>query len=1586
MPGRLGKRRGSVHGQHNENVTPHLTLAPIEVAVGGDDPARSSLSKNYSIFSIGTDAPETPTLRGGAAVDHTSLSRSSGVTALLRPTSEVPAAVAAGLLLQPLSLSSNASPRLTHSSLTHSDWASYVEFTGVPEAGGLRDVNEGAAQQNASSLPVLTTISFPAARNASRSVGGGSASPPAVSAAAAAATPIPTGDAPPAGASTTTMHGMSATSPNSCSPSRSMTLLERRNNRERSMISLSCPSGLNVETLQASMQDTGMAAVEAQETTSLLTHGWSKTVASAALLGDFEVPRTRSTSDAVEKSSTDRSDGGSSATPHLFPDQQAPLASPAFRRVGTAAYRRAGPALPLNAAYAESAPSASPITPAAQGWAFAEAASKTLDAIPGAIKVASYNILASRLASTDLYPHCPPSVLSEDYRINRVKEELRQVDPDILLVEEISVSVHEELLGPYLKSALGLEGNHAVITDRNGQPRCSTRLPTATSATPSQKGPSSTRKKVDGFNLAVLRGTGGVANTPVTPASPSYAARAAGDPHAVAAGGEGKGNSSLPPLVGTGSSATRSQPQCGNGSLSGAPAIGGKSSRSPLRSRAPPSLSSLGATFTTSDTTNSTPPPSSHGDRLQGSNSALELKSIAAGVTAAAPSDGTRRSPRKRPVSDPLPSPSLPAAPDVSAANGGAESHRRVEMDGVAVYYKANRFRVLEVVPVYFNAIAAAEGRLTPYEHQKLQVNSHNVALLTVLLDTQAPGLQHVYIIAAVHFIWQRTNAQLWQAHQLMCALEELRSRYSRVEADLATAAAPRHSLRVDNLPTQPPSLAETPLCHEIGARNGVRRELPKPASPRRRHSVPSGIATGPPDTTAESIRTATAADGGNVHNATASLGTADRPPWRRESVVSASTTMGGVLVTCVIGGDFNSDRNGPVMEYLRTGCVPEGVQVMDYWKAATPLASPLCETANAMEEKRVDTVRNSIGEEERSAEEKQPAPLPLPPALRSIVAHTPPERPQTVCMPRLDVSTLPHPNSSSSSSFGSPPSPVQPSMQPRRQTQSPLGTFDDDTPLLAEAAADAVALQPSTPPRHRQSQPFPSRTRDLVSALVDSAASTPESEAAAVPNDAPVHVVSAAPAVSPRSTAESPHRVPSLSHFRFGRTSPSPITSPDSDSMAEVAEHSSVAPPVRATTASVSPARTRCRSHDSQSSLSHSSRRHKAYRSSSRTNNENPLIGSAGSTSLYSRRRASVEAPRSAGSSALMDFAPGNKSASCSHSVSEYESVLSNPFGTGGCSMRLPQHVHNDTPSAESSVTWWMSEEGQGPGQQQKPLPPTPVRRRSYTPGRLQRLTPTLLSPSPNSSVEISTLATPGKADPPAKQHTVSSPANGSSGDSWGIFGSLIHPQLSQMDNCEAPPAPRAGAKRRPANHNATHTVSGASTNGTCADGPPASPQAPRQHRIDAEGGAGTMRTTTTTSATNSVERYFSPVEKGPLSPSSSSDSVSSHEMPWPAALGEAAPFKPALGLIDDVDHALRLSDAYAPYCHRHPSRVSAVNPSTNAEGKVLDHILYEDEHVVCGAVLRLGVRQELPNARVPSDHYMIGAVLVPIQELHHS
>ncbi|RNF10060.1 putative trans-sialidase [Trypanosoma conorhini] len=82
---------------------------------------------------------------------------------------------------------------------------------------------------------------------------------------------------------------------------------------------------------------------------------------------------------------------------------------------------------------------------------------------------------------------------------------------------------------------------------------------------------------------------------------------------------------------------------------------------------------------------------------------------------------------------------------------------------------------------------------------------------------------------------------------------------------------------------------------------------------------------------------------------------------------------------------------------------------------------------------------------------------------------------------------------------------------------------------------------------------------------------------------------------------------------------------------------------------------------------------------------------------------------------------------------------------------------------------------------------------------------------------------------------------------------------------------------------------------------------------------------------------------------------------------------------ITDTVEHALAFSDSYATYRERHPRHVSTVNPSSNGEGGVLDHILVDERHVVCTSVMRLSGYTELPTKDCPSDHYPVGVTILP-------
>lgn len=110
--------------------------------------------------------------------------------------------------------------------------------------------------------------------------------------------------------------------------------------------------------------------------------------------------------------------------------------------------------------------------------------------------------------------------------------------------------------------------------------------------------------------------------------------------------------------------------------------------------------------------------------------------------------------------------------------NEGSKLRTRPEMEGVCIFYLKDRFVHCETVPIRFNEIAASDNCLTQREERLIRVRSHNVALISVLRDRQAPGI--TYVVATVHLTWQHTECQLWQVHHVLQKMEQLKLKYER--------------------------------------------------------------------------------------------------------------------------------------------------------------------------------------------------------------------------------------------------------------------------------------------------------------------------------------------------------------------------------------------------------------------------------------------------------------------------------------------------------------------------------------------------------------------------------------------------------------------------------------------------------------------------------------------------------------------------------------------------------------------------------------------------------------------------------------
>ncbi|KAK7200978.1 endonuclease/exonuclease/phosphatase-like protein [Novymonas esmeraldas] len=1533
-----------------ESAMPHSRGGVVEVERVSSSVDPSVIQQGFSLH-----AP------GNAMSTSTVVSHSSNVSSLVAATPDVnvgdfqPRQTLPNAIHSRLSGNGEAGGGLRSHGVSGSDLVSFVE---PRNSRSCADVSAVSAVSDDQPLPMLTAIPFSTVSSVNQSTGNNDNN-------GGAGVAGDGGGGRSGSSAATAAAGMagSNSSPSVSLAGRSLTLLERRTNRERSAMSLSCLSGLNVEKLQEGMRDTS-STVNAREAPVAAPQGWSKTVASAALLSSYVMPAL----------------AGSPSGP--APPSATPSARPSTGQYHGHAQRPSG------------GPTATASAPTA------------VDTIPGAIKVVGYNILASRLASTDLYPTCAPSVLSEEYRLGLIKEELRRVNPDILLLEEISVAVHERALGPFLKVTLGMEGHHVVITDRDGTPRCAPLTPHSKTAAGFSGGlanlfgfPSSAKPKPNSASLTAspIGGGGGGGGGGAVSAS-ATARRMSAMSSAVGGSSTGDGScvgrvcsftdedsanagTHLPQLAKTDSSPRYSR--CGSGGgarrypggVCNTPAIRQKRGEAVPQLQqlqpdlSPPQLetscSSLGDARVKSDA-------AATEDSMQRSYSAIEFTQ---GAVARA----------KRQASSRLLRPSMPtlsmgsdAPPAVLRAEAAVEGlhHRRVEMDGVSIFYKAARFRLLEVVPVPFNRLAAAERRLTRYEHNKLQVNSHNVALVVVLQDTQVIGTPRVYVVAAVHFIWQRVNAQLWQAHQLLCVMEELKHKYSKGYVDLVYPAG-RGSVAYDGGVTQPPSIIDTPLMRE-----GTRRymtddtatlqpsmptplppQLPRTPSARRRSVALSRATTTATATTATTEMSDVAVDSGasSFFNVVSS----ERVPGRH-----LGTACCAAAVTCVIGGDFNSERSGPVMEYIRTGTVPGGSEVMQYWHAPQSKSPvPLDRTDE----------RAGGGAAGRDGLATLP---PTPPPL--LTASVP-----TVCGVAVTKKREPagSPCSHSSSSVGSPPSPTQPSMRPRRATQSPPPGSGDAASYASAAAAAAAAavgaagggaclLQPFTPQQKRPRNLYSSRVSESLLSPVEAAVNPPK-----LRRDLPsAGTVTAAP-LTPQKTHGNRSSGAALRYSHRGCTSlsTSPATSSLMDTPSRVGgQVSGCSAGGSVPTVAVTP------SPHVLSALSSSlGRRGGGGGSEGQLPLPPPLLrGSkggaavpavagpaAGHTSsvspqqsgdymtacpttdeLHARRRTSPDIFMGVDSSPL-DY-------SRSHSATEYASVLSTALAPG-CAMRLAVHRRHDTPSLESGEAGWEDED---------------VHRPAPASGHAtDGTTSTQASPLQDRVAGWGVSGSSGTELNLRRRHRLHDGAaaadadivDGGGGGRRRVaslnFGSLTdEAPLSSYGDLVTPACPRSRPKRRP-------FASG------CASDAATSSSLP-QH-------AGRHVSSVTSPQQPVSELDFDTVSSGTSTPPPPVSLACASTL-WPGPLGAAA--VPPLPLIDDVTHGIRFCDAYAPYCYRHPSKVSAVNPSTNMEGKVLDHILYEDEHVLCGGVLRLGERQELPNARVPSDHYMIGSVLVPLQELH--
>lgn len=117
-----------------------------------------------------------------------------------------------------------------------------------------------------------------------------------------------------------------------------------------------------------------------------------------------------------------------------------------------------------------------------------------------------------------------------------------------------------------------------------------------------------------------------------------------------------------------------------------------------------------------------------------------------------------------------------------SDAGGGggipiSENVARPEFEGVAIFFRKNRFEVQEHLPIKFNIIAARDSNLEIGEKSRLAIKSHNVGVVSVLKDLRT---NDILIVACTHAYWDwtRPECQLWQMITLLKELEDLNATY----------------------------------------------------------------------------------------------------------------------------------------------------------------------------------------------------------------------------------------------------------------------------------------------------------------------------------------------------------------------------------------------------------------------------------------------------------------------------------------------------------------------------------------------------------------------------------------------------------------------------------------------------------------------------------------------------------------------------------------------------------------------------------------------------------------------------------------
>ena len=108
----------------------------------------------------------------------------------------------------------------------------------------------------------------------------------------------------------------------------------------------------------------------------------------------------------------------------------------------------------------------------------------------------------------------------------------------------------------------------------------------------------------------------------------------------------------------------------------------------------------------------------------------------------------------------------------ISPSSGETKS----DIEGLAIFFKTSRFKLVEMTPLKFNAIAARDVSIPERDKGKVMPKSHNIALIGVL---ECFVTESIVIAATTHASYTKPECQMYQARKLMMNLTSIKDMFS---------------------------------------------------------------------------------------------------------------------------------------------------------------------------------------------------------------------------------------------------------------------------------------------------------------------------------------------------------------------------------------------------------------------------------------------------------------------------------------------------------------------------------------------------------------------------------------------------------------------------------------------------------------------------------------------------------------------------------------------------------------------------------------------------------------------------------------